>query len=108
MFTSKNPRARYLATGVIVFTWPGLVYKPVLWLLGFCWLGVSGGSKAAKTHSGIGAVRRGSPFAIAQSAGAGGRGTRVFAYLVRGAVLVGGVWWALVVVATSSQPASLS
>ncbi|RKU40126.1 hypothetical protein DL546_000453 [Coniochaeta pulveracea] len=99
MWIRRNPRAVCSAAGLIFIVWPSLVYKPVLWLLGFGERGVGGGSYAAKSHRGIGDVRRHSPFATSQSAGAGGRGRRVFAHLVRTAVLVGAVWWGLVVVA---------
>jgi hypothetical protein len=103
MWTSKNPRAVYSATGFLVIVWPGLVYNPVLWLLGFGERGVGGGSHAARLHRGIGHIRRGSLFATGQSAGAGGRGRRVLAHLVRAIVLVGAAWWALVVVGSTSR-----
>jgi len=62
---------------------------PILNLIGFTAGGVAAGSRAAAIHSGIGNVTAGSPFAIAQAAGAGGAIPVVVAGIIVGFVLIG-------------------
>ncbi|KAF5239767.1 hypothetical protein FANTH_9846 [Fusarium anthophilum] len=66
-----------MATGAGLIVAPGLVATPILGALGFSAGGIAAGSAAAGIQSGIGIVVAGSPFAILQSAGAGGAGLAV-------------------------------
>ncbi|KAI0184376.1 hypothetical protein EV127DRAFT_505124 [Xylaria flabelliformis] len=72
---------------------PGLLWKPPLNLLGFMG-GIGKDTAAAAAHSIVGPVVARSPFALLQSAGAGGYGVAVMDALTRGGVILfeGGKW----------------
>ncbi|KAI1739577.1 hypothetical protein F4680DRAFT_448955 [Xylaria scruposa] len=87
-------RAAWDVTKFGIVIAPGLLWGPALNLLGFGMGGIGQGTAAAAAHSVAGTVAARSPFALLQSAGAGGYGVAVMNTLTRGGVLLfeGGRW----------------
>ncbi|KAI1313676.1 hypothetical protein F5Y03DRAFT_337388 [Xylaria venustula] len=81
-------RAAEDVANTVIFVFPGLIWGPILNLLGFGLEGIGLGTAAAAIHSAIGTASAYSPFSYLQSAGAGGYGAAVMDALVRGGILV--------------------
>ncbi|KAI0975981.1 hypothetical protein F4678DRAFT_209606 [Xylaria arbuscula] len=81
-------RAARDVTNTVAFVFPGLIWGPILNLLGFGLGGIGLGTAAAAIHSAIGTASAYSPFSYLQSAGAGGYGAAVMDAFVRGGILV--------------------
>ncbi|KAI0600114.1 hypothetical protein F4775DRAFT_590836 [Biscogniauxia sp. FL1348] len=89
----EDPEGTLLGAGldaakVALMFVPGLVWGPVVGVLGFAGAGVGAGTVAAAAQSQMGgAVAKGSSFAVLQSAGARGCGAAALDMLVRGGVV---------------------
>ncbi|KIW90305.1 uncharacterized protein Z519_08949 [Cladophialophora bantiana CBS 173.52] len=102
-WTAQNPGLAACGVvgtaGVVLVAAPSLVVVPVLSSIGFGASGVEAASAAAVIHGGIGNVVAGSPFAIAQSAGAAGSGLAAINGVAQAAGLAltaagsGGIAW---------------
>ncbi|WVW79262.1 hypothetical protein I302_101229 [Kwoniella bestiolae CBS 10118] len=85
--------AFYVINGV-VFIAPGLVWGPVLWLLGFSGIGPAAASAASFAQSLVHPVVSKGVFAVFQSAKMGGYGVRIMDITVRtGMGIFGGGCW---------------
>ncbi|KAI8677238.1 hypothetical protein NCS56_00613400 [Fusarium sp. Ph1] len=91
---SMPAASAFISTGLALLLAPAQTANLALGFMGFE-AGIIGGSFAALVHSCIGNVAAGSPFAILQSAGAGGHGmttvSNVFGLAGLGMTVVGAV-----------------